>query len=293
MSEKEFMKQIASVHMPDISMVKKACIEKLNESKKREFKAVYIGGVAIMAVLMLCLWLPPVNSFAQNIVGQIKAVLNLNGDTVELGEVGKINIEIPEGCEEVIYEDISYLSKSYDTVSDLVKDIGLDIYTWKGSDVFLNQGIMLNIVADDYGRISLLYDVTENRIIDADENQVNLAAVNMFVYFPLSQETMLGDLLLQNEQLQYSTFDDEGNIEEYRQNTEYEMIEQYKSKALDTQVSVIVSRMYTEQKGDLGEAVSTDTLYYLYFTLDGMCYQINCIGTLEAAHEIVENMSRE
>ncbi len=97
--------------------------------------------------------------------------------------------------------------------------------------------------------------------------------------------------MLRNEQLKYSTIDEEGNIEGYRQNTEYKLVEQYESVGLDTRITVISSKSDTRGSGDLGEIKESDTMYYLYFTLDGICYQVNCVGTLDKVHGVIENLT--
>jgi hypothetical protein len=174
----------------------------------------------------------------------------------------------------------------------LTKDIQTDIYAWVGEDDFFDDGIMLNVVQNDYGRITLLYDVTKNEVLNEDDDSVDLKSVDIFVYFPLSSKTSLGDIMLQNEQLEYGTIDEEGNIEKYKQNTEYQLLEQYESANLGTTVTVISSKTDTEGDGDLGDVSDSDVMYYLYFTLEGMCYQINCDGTLDKAHEVIENIKR-
>ncbi len=286
------MKQVSEFNMPNILEVKENCIKQLNKEDRGRYIHARSLKIAVIAVIIICLCIMPVNSLAKNIVQHIKTMLHLNGKTVELGNIDKINIKIPDDCEEVKDEGISYLSKAYNTLSDLMKDIQTDIYTWKGTDDFLDNGIMLNIVQNDYGRITLLYDITKGKVIEKDSDNVDLQSVDMFIYFPLSSKTTLGNIMLQNEQLKYSTIDDEGNIEKYQQNTEYELVEQYENTDLDTTITVISSISDTKGSGNLGEFTESDTVYYLYFTLEGMCYQINCVGTLDKAHDVVKNIKK-
>lgn len=292
MNEKDFMKQVSEVNMPDIFEVKKTCIKQLNKDDKTRYIHARFPKIAVIAMIVACLCIMPVNSLAKNIVQSIKTMLNLNNESVELGNIDKSNIKIPDDCKEVKADGISYLSKAYSTLPDLMKDIQTDIYTWMGTDEFLDDGIMLNIVQNDYGRITLLYDVTKNNIIDKNSDNTDLLSVDMFVYFPLSQKTSLGDIMLRNEELKYSTIDEEGNIEEYQQNTEYELVEQYENADLDTTITVISSKTDTNVSGNLGEIAESDTMYYLYFTLEGMCYQINCVGTLDQAHDVLNHLKK-
>ena len=67
------------------------------------------------------------------------------------------------------------------------------------------------------------------------------------------------------------------------------MIEQYTSYNLGTAVTVISSVTSTAESENTGE-FEDSTVYYLYFTVDGVCYQINCVGTLDEAHEVIENL---
>lgn len=292
MNEKNFMKQVSQFNMPDILEVKKSCIKQLNESGKESYMRTRFPRIAVIAMIVICLCISPVNSLANNIVQHIKIMLSLNDNSVELGNVDEANIRIPDDCEEVKSDGVTYLSKAYHALSDLTKDIETDIYAWMGEDNFFDDGIMLNIVQNDYGRITLLYDVTKNDVIDKAVDNIDLQSVDMFVYFSLSPETSLGDIMLQNEQLKYGTMDEEGNIEKYEQNTEYQLLEQYESANLDTTITVISSQTDTKGNGDLGDITESDTVYYLYFTLEGMCYQINCVGTLDRAHDVIENIKK-
>lgn len=292
MSKNDFMKQVSKFNMPDISEVKKTCNQQLNTDNKKQLLNVKFNRVAILTVIIVCLWIMPVNSLAKNVIQHIKTILSLDDESIELGNVDEVNIRIPDDCEVVKNDGVTYLSKAYHTLSDLMKDIQTDFYTWKGTDKFLDNGIMLNIVQNDYGRISLLYDITQGNIINEDVDHVDLQSVDLFVYFPLSSETSLGDIMLKNEQLKYGTIDDEGDIEKYQQNTEYELVEQYESGDLDTAITIISSKTDTNEDGDLGKATESNTLYYIYFTLDGMCYQINCVGTIDKAHDILKNMKK-
>lgn len=295
MNEKDFMRQVSAHEMPDITEVKNACIEKLNEhkSKKRSYKVAYIAGAAAFAVAA-CLCITPVKSFAQNVIEQFRAMLNLNNDEIDLGEAEEICIDIPDDCEEYVYEGVTYLGKRYDNISDISKDIGVDIYSWTGFDEYIESGGVINIVENDYCRISMGKGFTHMEI-DSEmhptiEERDDLPIVDMDICFPLSQETTLGELMLQDKQLKYATIDDSGNIHEYQQNIEYELVEQYDSKTLDTRITVIAEKNHIEMTSDYGEATSENISYYIYFTLEGMRYQVNCIGTLDEAHDVIENM---
>ena len=292
MNKNDFMKQVSKFNMPDISEVKKTCNQQLETDNKKQYSNIRFARAAILTVIIVCLCVMPVDSMAKNIIQHIRTVLSLNDKSVELGNIEETNIRIPDDCEEVENEGVTYLNKTYHTLSDLMKDIQTDFYTWRGTDKFLDNGIMLNIVKNDYGRISLLYDITQGNIINEETDHVDLQSVDMFVYFPLSSKTSLGDIMLKNEQLKYSTIDDEGNIEKYQQNTGYELLEQYESADLDTTITIISSKTDTNGDGDLGEVSESNTMYYLYFTLDGMCYQINCVGTIDQAHDILKNMKK-
>lgn len=299
MNEKEFMKHVSAYAMPNIASVKELCLAQLNEDKENETKTAWFAGVIVAAVLMVCLCVSPVNTLAKNMLSYIRTMINLNGSSVELGDTDKFSITIPEDCEAVEVEGVTYLSKAYDTVSALTDDIGINIYTWQGGSPQTGDVVLLSIVENDYGRIAVIYDTDGMKMPDEEES-VDVIPVTMFAYFPLSEENSLGELegnplgglLLQNEQRVYSNFDDgDGTVEEYLENTEYELVEQYESDILDTTITVIASQTDSKGTGDLGELDDMDTLYYLYFTKDGICYQINVLGTLDGAHKAIEKMA--
>lgn len=283
MNEKDFMRQVSAYAMPDVAGVKELCLIQLNENKENKTKTAWFAGAIAAAVLLVCLCVPPVNSLAKNMLAYIRTMINVKGFSLEFGDTGEFDITIPEDCEPVEYEGVTYLSKGYDTVSDLTDDIGINIYTWKG-DAPQVVDVMLNIVENDYGRVAVVYDT---------EEVADVTFALMVAYFPLSKDADLVDLLLQNEEMVYhTTIDDDGNVEEYWPNTEYELVEKYESDALDTTVTVIAEKTDTEAKGDLGELNDTALCYHLYFTKDGVYYRINTAGTLDGVHEMIEEMAQ-
>lgn len=281
LKKKDFMKQVAEHNMPDFSEVRENCINQLNQKNTLNSHNFRIATAIVAITLVVGICISPVNSFADNLLQQIQTYLNLNGNKVEVGQVSKSNIHIPEDCEKAEYNDKTYLSKCYPTLSDLTEDIQSDFYVWMKENQFQENGIILNVIPDDYARITLLYDV--------NKENVNLTDLAMYVYFPLSSDSAFEDIKLENEQLKYATIDDEGNIKDYEQNTQYKMIEQYTSYNLGTAVTVISSVTSTAESENTGE-FEDSTVYYLYFTVDGVCYQINCVGTLDEAHEVIENL---
>ena len=210
------MKQVAEHNMPDFSEVRENCVNQLNQKKTLNSHNFRIATAIVAITLVVGICISPVNSFADNLLQQIQTYLNLNGNKVEVGQVSKSNIHIPEDCEKAEYNDKTYLSKCYPTLSDLTEDIQSDFYVWMKENQFQENGIILNVIPDDYARITLLYDV--------NKENVNLTDLAMYVYFPLSSDSAFEDIKLENEQLKYATIDDEGNIKDYEQNTQYKMI---------------------------------------------------------------------
>ncbi len=296
MNEKDFFKQVSEYQMPDISQVKKNCIKQLDfnsdlnsdfnsdlkkHDRKKHLSGFRFVGITAIAMTVLCFCVMPENPLARNVTKRIRAILNLNESSVDIGSMDfdhaeKIKINIPKDCEKVEHDGITYFTKSYAALPDLIHDIQMDIFTWTCSNHFMENGILLNIVPQDYGRIALLYDFP----------------IDLFVYFPLSADSSLGNIMLKNEQLKYSTIDGEGNIEKYQQTTEYELAEQFEDENLNTTVTIIRSNLNTAQDSDIHERSESDISYYLYFTLDGMCYQINCTGTLTQAHDILKHLEK-
>ena len=101
MNEKEFLKQVSEYNMPDILEVKKSCIEQLNSDGKKQYTHVRFAGVAVIAILVLCICVTPISSLASNFVRHIQVMLNINDETVELGNMDETDIRIPDDCEEV------------------------------------------------------------------------------------------------------------------------------------------------------------------------------------------------
>ncbi|MBQ9885348.1 MAG: hypothetical protein IJM37_00600 [Lachnospiraceae bacterium] len=287
MNEKEFIKRVITMNAPDIDKVRENCIRQLNENDSSKKKSVAGRMAVAVAVLSFAVFLfaVPLNSFAKSIIGQIKAIINLNDNEVELGNTESINFVVPKDCESVELEGKTYLVKAYNDLDTLQNETGLELFKWKDCDNFIDNGVMLNIIENGYGRVALMYDVG-----GADTLYATPDFVNMFVYFPLSEDTQFGDLMLNNEQMRYSTFDDEGNVTDYAQNTEYELVEQYESKALNTRVTVIAATTDIDSSNE--DKNTKNTTYYAYFTLDGMCYQVNCLGSLETVHTLIESISK-
>lgn len=80
------------------------------------------------------------------------------------------------------------------------------------------------------------------------------------------------------------------NIELYKQNIEYELVKQYKSKKLDTQVIVVKEKLNIKMSDNEINDSDSNELYYCYFAKLGKVYMIQCIGSLEGACRVIETM---
>lgn len=111
-----------------------------------------------------------------------------------------------------------------------------------------------------------------------------------YVYIPINGKDFIKELALENKALSYCQFDESGNIELYKQNIEYELVKQYKSKKLDTQVIVVKEKLNTKMSDNEINDSDSDELFYCYFTKSGKVYMIQCIGSLEGACRVIETM---
>lgn len=71
MDEKDLMKQASKVNMPDILEVKKTCIKQLNKDDANQYPHVSLVKMAIIATIIVCICIMPINSLAKNIMQHI------------------------------------------------------------------------------------------------------------------------------------------------------------------------------------------------------------------------------
>lgn len=85
-----------------------------------------------------------------------------------------------------------------------------------------------------------------------------------YVYIPINGKNFIKELALENKALSYCQFDESGNIELYKQNIEYELVKQYTSKKLDTQVIVVKEKFNIKMSDNEINDSDSDELLLLF-----------------------------
>lgn len=278
---KEFMKQVAAYEMPDIEKVKCICrqeLEKTEKHKKSGYRK-WMVAVAVCFLLVVCIFVTPLGSYAVEKLQQLFRTIHVNGTETNLGSVETWEITIPQNAHKE--GEKSYV-KIYNSLKEMEVETGLDIKAWGGDASFWQDGITLSIEEDDYALINLVYDNSDGKNIP----------LLMNIFIPLSEETTLleseADVRFSYEdgRVFYQVPDEQGNYQEESQQESYEIVEEYKSEALGTKVTAIAYHISAEYEGEIYEY----TFYYMDFVYDGKVYEVCCSGTLEEAKEVVENM---
>lgn len=280
---KEFMKQVAAYEMPDIEKVKLICEQELEKSEKHK-KSVYrkwMVAVAVCFLLVVCIFVTPLGSYAVEKLQQLFRTIHVNGTETNLGSVETWEITIPQNAHKE--GEKSYV-KIYNSLKEMELETGLDIKAWGGDASFWQDGITLGIEEDDYALINLIYDNSDGKNIP----------IFMNIFIPLSKETTLleseADVFFSYEdgRVFYQVPDEQGDYQEESQQESYEIVEEYKSEALGTKVTAIAYHINAEHEDQIYE----NTFYYMDFVYDGKVYEVCCRGTLEEAKEVVENMEK-
>lgn len=254
-------------------------------SKKLRAKR-YMKLVACVAIIATVFSVSPMRSWADYIVKKLKITINFNENNVNIGDAYETKITIPEDCKEVQYDNVMYLTKAYNSIDTLESDINESFYSWQTEYKILDEAL-LNIVPDKYARIFFDYD------IPADGEKDGISGVSEYVYIPINGKNFIKELAMENKALSYCQFDESGNIELYKQNIEYELVKQYKSKKLDTQVIVVKEKLNIKMSDNEINDSDFDELYYCYFAKSGKVYMIQCIGSLDGACRVIETMGEE
>lgn len=298
MRSSEVIKKVIEPDMPDVELVWEKCVEELyKETEKHEktnqkkagrniYKSIYAGMGLCVAVLLFVIILSAYSN-AEAFIACIQTWLHIDQEKVMVGEMKKDSIHIPEDCEEVEYGGEKYLTKSYSSPEELEEDIGKHLEIWRDVEEFKENNIVLNIVEGEYARIIFIYDFLKFEEEKFMNHESEMHSVECYITIPLSESFSMNNIKLEDQFLKDAVLDAQGNLIRYGQNSEYSLLETYRSEHLDTDISVIGKQrgIDIDQKKD--EAVSA---CYLYFVQGGLSYQMNCNTNIETAKEIVEKM---
>ena len=72
----------AQHEMPDIEQVRKECIEELHTTHSSKRYPAYFAAIAVVTVVVLCMCITPVRSFAADMIEHIQALIDVNNDSV-------------------------------------------------------------------------------------------------------------------------------------------------------------------------------------------------------------------
>lgn len=282
----ELLKQVAALEMPDIEQVRSKCMMELKKEKRVSYK--WMVAVAASLLLVVCLFATPLGGYAADKIQQLFRGIHVNEIETTLGEVKVEEITIPANAqkygEEFAKEYQEIYWKTYNHLEDLESDIGLDLKAWGKEADFLEDGISLNVVEDEYALIDLNYHDSKGEVMPA----------MMTVFIPLSEEVTLEDLEFdfkfsyEDEDVTYKDSTEEGNGEVVNYQEYYEIVEEYESKNLGTKVTAIEYCVVDEYEGEKREHI----MYYMDYIYDGKIYEVFCSGTLEEAKEVIENMEK-
>ena len=116
MKKNDIFRQAAQHEMPDIEQVRKECIEELHTTHSSKRYPAYFAAIAVVTVVVLCMCITPVRSFAADMIEHIQALIDVNNDSVR---------------------DLVYRKYSGPTVY-LEKDETVSIYSYTGyEDVYI------------------------------------------------------------------------------------------------------------------------------------------------------------
>ena len=82
MKKNDIFRQAAQHEMPDIEQVRKECIEELHTTHSSKRYPAYFVAIAVVTVVVLCMCITPVRSFAADMIEHIQALIDVNNDSV-------------------------------------------------------------------------------------------------------------------------------------------------------------------------------------------------------------------
>lgn len=81
MKKNDIFRQAAQHEMPDIEQVRKECIEELHTTHSSKRYPAYFAAIAVVTVVVLCMCITPVRSFAADMIEHIQALIDVNNDS--------------------------------------------------------------------------------------------------------------------------------------------------------------------------------------------------------------------
>ena len=81
MKKNDILRHAAQHKMPDIEQVRKECIEELHTTHSSKRYPAYFAAIAVVTVVVLCMCITPVRSFAADMIEHIQALIDVNNDS--------------------------------------------------------------------------------------------------------------------------------------------------------------------------------------------------------------------
>ena len=78
MKKNDILRHAAQHKMPDIEQVRKECIEELHTTHSSKRYPAYFAAIAVVTVVVLCMCITPVRSFAADMIEHIQALIDVN-----------------------------------------------------------------------------------------------------------------------------------------------------------------------------------------------------------------------
>ena len=117
MKKNDIFRQAAQHEMPDIEQVRKECIEELHTTHSSKRYPAYFAAIAVVTVVVLCMCITPVRSFAADMIEHIQALIDVNNDPKNplLKEVPSLNTYVEVDLGEKIFEAGTFYFESTET----------------------------------------------------------------------------------------------------------------------------------------------------------------------------------
>ena len=288
MNNDVFFKSVLGKNMPDTESVFEMCTKHIDSDariRKNYNYSFWFKLVASIIIVFSILLITPIGTHARRLLSHFIAIVTINDSKIEFDNDSHTVFTIPKECSKVELDGDIYNTKSYTSIDSLKHDTNIDMLSWNGCKSY--SDILLAVKNNEYARLSIIYQIFDNGDIPDDIENGTVTDVMIHGYVPIKDSVTFKDIALKDDELKYSTIDDEGNVVKYSKNEEYESIEKYYSNSLSTDITVVSDKNIL----DSDEVTDYKQGYIFYFVYDGVLYQVNVVGDIDNAKSVIESLS--
>lgn len=229
---------------------------------------------AACVVMLLIFVFGPTRVYADKVFLELLGLISVNKERVNIGSDEWLQIKMPDDIQTMNYDGTQYQYKTYDTLSELEKDLDIHVLDFNESYTLDGQ-VNFQVMDEEAGSINML--------LNGENAELPLRYT---MYFSTKKGVSTGQLTFEDVNGSYFRYDIKNDQVVINTGVNYDVVETYKSPGLDTTVLIVADKL----SRNINDEVRTDVGYLAVFVYDHVEYQLYFESGVEEIKSVIEQM---